>query len=506
MKEAASPRTWRPEWVAALLIAIGFGFRLWASGHARFTGDESYFWSTARAIATFKLAPVYGPALTGAKAFHPGPIFYYLMAIPQLLGSSPKLGAALIAALHAGAAALLYKLCVRAASARAGLIACALLMFAPWDVLYADRIWLSCMAPVWGMATIYAALSAPKDPRWWGPLAFLAAVCPQLHMSAPIVWAAVFFYLLLTAGPIRTWPRRPIAWGLALAFLIYLGPLIWEIRHGFTNTIAILTKGTGDLSLRDALANPVESLMYTVLFSSSEVGYHFARGYWFRFEPLDYYFTSAGAARYLSAHGPWAIANLLSISASFMAWGYAATRLRAAFKRRTFELADHLNLILAVGLLAAGALLVISRKQYFPHYTNLFMPLALWPLIQFLDRMFDSPARPLAGLLLVGIVTAMASSSIRYYRTVDGLNGLDASEGMVQAILKKDRGPVQLHFEGFDNTYAWQVLARGRFSKDLVVEQNARVRYDVKNAAPSLKSPGKGARRFGAVVLQRSVP
>jgi hypothetical protein len=149
---------------------------VWAVGHARFTGDESYFWATARNIATFEAAPVYGPPLTGSSAFHPGPIFYYLMAIPQRIGTSPWIGGIFVVLLHALSAWLLFLLARAARGERAGLVALALLAFAPWDVLYADRIWLSCVAPVWGTLVLYAAARGVVA-GWQGVLIVFALTC-----------------------------------------------------------------------------------------------------------------------------------------------------------------------------------------------------------------------------------------------------------------------------------------------------------------------------------------
>ena len=79
----------RTRLIALVLLGLGLAFRLWALPSARFTGDESYFWATARNIATFDASATFGPAMTGSSAFHPSPLFYYLMAFPQRLGVSP---------------------------------------------------------------------------------------------------------------------------------------------------------------------------------------------------------------------------------------------------------------------------------------------------------------------------------------------------------------------------------------------------------------------------------
>ncbi|MCA9553223.1 MAG: hypothetical protein KC933_24515, partial [Myxococcales bacterium] len=72
-----------------LLLAAGV-FRLWATDHARFTGDEADYWSKSRRLATAQYFPAYGFEITGSAAHFPGPAAYFLIALPQLLSPSPR--------------------------------------------------------------------------------------------------------------------------------------------------------------------------------------------------------------------------------------------------------------------------------------------------------------------------------------------------------------------------------------------------------------------------------
>lgn len=499
--------------LALLLIAAGVCFRVWAVEHARFTGDESYFWATARNVAKLEATPVFGPPLTGSSAHHPGPIFYYLMAVPQGLGASPWIGGVFVVLLHALSAWFFFLLLRRALGDRAGLIGLVLLAFAPWDVLYADRIWLSCVAPVWGTATIYAASRAGSSARWLGAFVFLALVCPQLHMSAPVVW--VVAAVLLVFEPPPRWSKAAIAAGTVLAVIAYAPAIHFELTHGFENTVAIATKGTGKLDLTGRLLAPLRVFGYAILYSTSEIGYHFARGYWSPFDEAGYYFTGAGARSWLRLHGiSFAAGILVSVLAAFAAWGLALLELgrrmaearRAGGIRSNLPFGPRLLLGMLLGLGVAAALMVVAKKEYFPHYTNLLMPLALWPLVQALDLALSRERLRAAALAILAISTAsMMSSSARYYRDVDALNGLGPTLSMVERVMEDVVAgrPVGATFDGFHNAFAWQMIASTAYGRPLELRGDAKIRYRVHNAEPHRGPAPPGTELFGPVLLER---
>src|SRR3954452_4376876 len=74
---------------AALALLIGFGLRVWSIRQARFSGEESWFWSIGRDIATGQAFPALGHPITGSSARHPGAAFFWLLGMTQLLGPSP---------------------------------------------------------------------------------------------------------------------------------------------------------------------------------------------------------------------------------------------------------------------------------------------------------------------------------------------------------------------------------------------------------------------------------
>jgi hypothetical protein len=333
-------------------------------------------------------------------------------------------------------------------------------------------------------------------------------------MSAPIVWI-LCGTLLFFSPPMRVW-RNAIAAGAGAAVLAYLPAIYWELTHGFENTIAILTKGGGSLDLVGLIAVPFRVFGYAVLYGTSEIGYHFQKGYWSPFDESKLYGTLEGWRSWFELHGVvGGLAGVVSILVGFLAWGMAAValkrrlrarkRMRSAGEVEPVDLGDRLTLGLVLGLLGGMALMMISRKPYFPHYTNLLMPIALWPIVSAIDSFLESAGKALRSTVyLLGLISvaAMASSSIRYYRTVDALNGLDSTVAMVDEVMKENT-PIVLEFEGFQNGFAWQMLANVKHRRPLEVRHGAPVRYRVKNRTAHQGSVPAGASLFDVVLLER---
>jgi hypothetical protein len=492
--------------LAATLLSLGLALRLWATGHARITGDESHFWFVARRVATFQYFPVYGPEITGTPASHPGGLFYYAMAIPQLFGSSPRLGAAFVAILHVVAGWLVYRLLLEARGSGAAIAGLAVAMASPWDVLYADRIWVSCLVPVLGTVGLYAATRARDSAAWQGALAGLLLVLPQVHLSAPVLWIACAVIVLLR--PPARWNRRALWIGVAIAFVLYAPMLVVEVQSGFRNTRAILEKAGGHEPLANVLKTPFEVLGYAILYGSAELSYHFDRGYWGGYDDVARYLTAPGWARAWTRDGPIAGSlGILSVLTAIALWISTAIglgpRIVGAVKRRersALDLGDVILVSLAAGLMAAAALMMASKKTWFPHYANVLMPMLVFPIGAGFARAVR--IRTVVAGALAASAGIMTVNTIRYYREIDGLNGLSATIAMVGDAVAEQ--PVGLSFDHFDNRFAWSRIAIGIYGKDLKTEAGARIHYRVRNRQRHEGPVPDGARLYGAVLVERS--
>ena len=492
------------------LLVVGVAFRLSVVPSARFTGDESDYWYKSRQVATGAYRPVYGPEITGSAARLPGPAYYYLMALPQALGGSPYFGSIFVALLHGLTAWLLFRLAESARGRRAGWVALALVAFAPWDVLYGDRIWGSCVVPVWGCLALYAAARSRERPSWLGVLVFLALVLPQLHLSVPVLWGACAVIVVLRPPP--RWPWRALAVGAGLTVVAYLPPLIAELNSGFANSQRILAHGGGAAPWSEALWSPVKVFGYALLYGSSEIGYHWARGYWGGgFSEAHAYFTTSGLSEWWLRHGPMlSMGHLISVALAAFGWmvglGRAARGLLRRFRRNeALDFETVVTIGLVVGLAVGAALLIAARKTYFPHYANILMPVLLFPVVIGIDAGFDRPRlRWGLGAALAVSMAAMAIGTHRYYAQIDGLNGLRASLSMVERVLAEP-GPAKVRFAHFHNAYAWSRLAEGAYGRSLPAAAGSVV-FTVYNQRAHRGPLPPGGTLHGPVLLQRRPP
>ncbi|MBI2372911.1 MAG: hypothetical protein HYV07_02815 [Deltaproteobacteria bacterium] len=479
-----------PRAVPALLV-LGLLLRLWATGHARFTGDESHQYSVAEAITRLAAFPAYGLEVTSSAARHPGPLAYFLVALPQLLGDSPRLGGAFVAILHVLCGWLLAMAALRVAGARTALISTMLFAFAPWDILYGDRIWGSSLSPTLGALALYGVLD--RRPAWQATGVAAALCLPQLHLSAPVVWVAMVTLAVLdrTRPP---WSLKALSVGFALAAVAYSPAIVAELRSGFSNSHAILSHAAGTATPEARRLVPLQTFGYAILYSSGEIGYHFARGYWGGgFREVDAYFTRDGIEELVRTHGgTFVVTSFATVGVAILGWaaGIAETLRRSP--------AAKLTLSLVAGLVAAAALMFVAKKGFFPHYANVLMPLLLIPTAVGLSRLGTTGVA-----LAISSAAAMGVSTVRYYLEIDRLNGVTLSEALVERI-SKEPGPVSLAFTHFDNRYALDRLAEVVTGAPLRLSSGSIVRYRVHNSRPHTGSVAEGSFVVDGVLVERT--
>jgi hypothetical protein len=470
--------------LVGVLLLVAVLLRMATIPHAHFTGDESLFWATSLDVARGHAFPVYGPSATGSALRHPGPMFFYLMALPQLLGSSPQLGAGFVALLHGLGLYFLCRIVRETLGEPYDLWALVLGVFTPWDVLYADRIWLSNVAPVVGTAAMFCAVRSRRGGFWPAWTTFLLVVLPQFHLSAPLVWVAVAVLWRLERPPLR---GRLLAAGFLLGVVTYVPTLVHEIRFDFPNFRAVWASdgvaGGGSGSFFDVVAGVLGTALSS---GTADIGYHVARGYWFGFDYARYYASPASLWRSWAQPGfIWGLATAGSVGVAVAGWVSAAVSL--SWPVSSPDLSDLARrgrpLLWALGsaLLVAVVLLGVSGKRFFPHYINVLMPLWVIPMVYGGAPLTRMRGGRIGAAMILGVsVCAMGLAEVRYYGEVDRLNGLRSVEGLVGRLVQEP-GPMRLEFSGFPNHYAFSLMARHRFGQNLDLRPQGVVRYVVHN-------------------------
>ena len=261
--------------VGVLLLALACTARLLLVGTARFGGDEIVMFQMAERISRGEELPLLGTSITGGGASHPGPAFFYLMAVPLLCGfKSPEAANAFVALLCAFGV-LLYWRALRPFFGEAGAVTAAVLMAClPWSTLYADRIWNANVINFFVAVAFWAACRLRRKPDLAGVvlLALGAGVLPQFHLSSPMVWVAL--------APIA-WPALKQwrwSWTLAVvlcALALYAPLIAFEVRTQGHNSRTFLAESGGNPS-SDWLRTPLWALRLLTL----DVSYQQLFSYW----------------------------------------------------------------------------------------------------------------------------------------------------------------------------------------------------------------------------------
>lgn len=481
----------RPQLLVLVVLLLAAAFRFLIMGDIRFTGDEAYFWSTARDIVELKRFPAYGSPITGSEAHVPSPLFHYLMALPQVLGRSPRWGAGFVVVLHLVGAWLVFDLARRVRGERAGIFAIALLAFAPWDIFYGSSMWLSSVVPVHGTLLLYAAFRVGDGVRWQTVFALMVGISTALHSSTPVA-AAAGLLLVLVAPPER-WSWRHVLLGFGLAFLAYTPSIVQELQTGFANTRAVLAKAGGAEPVSYLVWVPLKVLGYLTLFSSSEISYHLARGYWGAgFSELDRYFTTPGLKTWMRELGLLAVPVLLSVllsSAGMLRTVKQAIHgVRGWFAKASRPLlsAEHrLSMVLVATPIIATVLLLLMKKLFFPHYVNPLLQVFVLPAAFLLDALAARSVAlaRVAAAWTIMVATSMAAVTWIYVHRVDQLNGLDATIA-IAARLAEETEPVALYFDHFHNGYSVRMVLERYYRRHLEFGAHGRVVYRVHNSAP----------------------
>ena len=225
----------RPAWLIILAFAaVKFAVNLYASGFYGYFRDELYFIACGR-------------HLDWGYVDHP-PLVALYARFGELLGPSLRGFRFLVTVAGAVRIVLTGVIAARLGGGRAAqALACTAVLFAP-IYLGVDTImtmnsiehlfWLGCLL-------IVIEIANGASEKWWLGFGVLAGLGLQNKHSMLFLGAAVVAAMILT--PLRRSLARPWIWiGGAIAALIFLPNVIWEIRHDWA-TLELLrnVKETG---------------------------------------------------------------------------------------------------------------------------------------------------------------------------------------------------------------------------------------------------------------------
>jgi hypothetical protein len=459
-----------PWTVAAIGMLVGLALRVWSIRQARFAGEEVWFWSLGRDIATGTEYPVLGGPISGTTARLPGAGYFWLLGLTQLFGPSP-LRAYALASL--GALALLVPLSLavaRSVDKETGLAFFSLAAVSPWWVVFTNSLWPPYFFPS-ACALVLLGLPSLADrprPLAQAALAFLLVVSLQLHLSMTHYW-------LLALVTVAIWrPRltRGLAIGAALGCLCYVPYLVHEIHSGFANTLAIAHGSQGGNRSWFVFQG---LCLYFLGFTTTDLAYLWRQGFWHPFDPARFWRGDGiGETRAFFAANGWAPVAWAALVASWLATaGGWITFVPAVVHRLRAGARTAANVLVVAFVTAVAGIplfYLLSGRGGYPHYVSAVLPLAFLPPAYLLGRAFRHRwGRWAAGAYLV-LFAVGGFLGMRGYYAFDSRWSIPQTEAAIAFILQSTRAPDghQLPFQleiGYRPNWPadYQVIARQIF-------------------------------------------
>lgn len=244
-----------PYLLLGLILLIGAFFRLYRiREYLTFLGDEGRDVLVVKRLLVDRKFTLLGP-ITSVGSLYMGPVYYYMMA-PFLLisGFDPVGPAVMVAILSIATIALLYLLTREFFSEYAAICASLLYAISPLPIMYGRASWNPNVVPFFAILLIYGLLQSclKEKTKWLIVVGFSLGILIQLHyvtfLFLPIVIIALFTYR-------KKLRMKDFVWGL-VAFLAGYSPfLVFELRHGFVNSMGAVrfllqqrTEATGGLA------------------------------------------------------------------------------------------------------------------------------------------------------------------------------------------------------------------------------------------------------------------
>ncbi len=235
----------------AIILLLAAFLRLYKiSDYMTFLGDEGRDVLVVKDILSGNLT-LLGPR-SSAGDFYTGPIYYYMMAPFLWLSRLDPVGpAVMIALLGIATVFLLYYVGKKIFNPAVGLIAASLYAVAPLILTYSRSSWNPNPMPFFTLLILYILYLAVQNKSWkyFLGVGILYGIALQLHYIELFVGVVIFSFILLSYFYLK---RKEINLLFKQYFLIFAGfiigfsPfLVFEMRHGFPNTRAIINLAIG---------------------------------------------------------------------------------------------------------------------------------------------------------------------------------------------------------------------------------------------------------------------
>ena len=226
-----------PTILIIFILVIGAFFRLYRiREYLTFLGDEGRDVLVVKRMIVDGKLTLLGP-ITSVGSIYMGPVYYYMMAPFLLLAGFDPVGPAVMVALFGvGTIALIYVLMKQFFDDFAALSASFLYAVSPLPILYGRASWNPNVVPFFATVLIYSLLQSclAGKTKWLIFAGFALGILVQLHYVTFLFFPVIAIMLFLYRKVLN---KKDFLAGFAAFLLSYSPFLIFELRHGFVNTL-----------------------------------------------------------------------------------------------------------------------------------------------------------------------------------------------------------------------------------------------------------------------------
>ncbi|MBN2003430.1 MAG: hypothetical protein JXA21_08750 [Anaerolineae bacterium] len=243
--KALRPSRQRIYWGGLLILLIGSLLRIAAFDEALIEGDQSAILTAAIHTAHFRYFPLVG--MKSSVGVMQAGIIPLLAALPLMIVNRAIAVRWFFAALDLLALAWLYRSTGKTCGRRAAFIVGMLYAANPWIIEYVRTIWYQTLIPTFATVSFAAFLNVlgarKAPPAWQLTLALVGATLMGMVHLVALPWALLLFGLgLVLAWKHKMW--REFWIGVALSALIVSPYVIYLFQSGFGDLRAILRTGS----------------------------------------------------------------------------------------------------------------------------------------------------------------------------------------------------------------------------------------------------------------------
>ena len=238
-------------WILLSILAISAFLRLYKiDQYMTFLGDEGRDVIIVRRFLTELHPPLIGPG-TSIGNMYLGPLYYYMMALPLLIANFSPVGPAVQVAILGVITVFFIWFVGRTWFGKvAGLVAAGLYAISPTAIVFSRSSWNPNIMPFFALLSVYSIWRVWRrhEAGWLLILGVAFAFVLQSHYLGLLIAPTLFIFWLLTYRDLKKTSttkmfenfKKKSLIGLGI-FAILMSPLlIFDIRHGWTNTRAVV--------------------------------------------------------------------------------------------------------------------------------------------------------------------------------------------------------------------------------------------------------------------------